>query len=66
MPLKSKAQLGFMFANYPEMAKEWASKTKDIKNLPEKVTKKDTKKKSGNSGKYSKDVISLAMKKHGK
>ena len=63
MPLKSKAQMGYMFANYPEMAKEWADKTKNIKDLPEKVAKKDTKKESG---KYSKDVISLAMKKHGK
>lgn len=63
MPLKSKAQLGYMFAHYPDMAKEMADKTKDIKKLPDKVTKKETKK---DESKYSKDVISLAMKKHGK
>lgn len=36
MPFKSKAQERFMFANHPEMAKEWASKT-DQNKLPEKV-----------------------------
>jgi hypothetical protein len=28
-----------MYAKYPEMAKEWASKTPNIKALPEKVKK---------------------------
>ena len=28
-----------MFANKPEMAKEWASKTPDLKHLPEHVKK---------------------------
>lgn len=37
MPFKSKAQMKYMFANMPETAREWAHKTKDIKQLPEKV-----------------------------
>ena len=37
MPFKSKAQAGFMFANHPEVAKEFASKTPSIKALPNKV-----------------------------
>ena len=45
MPLKSKAQQKWMFANKPEMAKEWADKTPNIKSLPNKVKKK-TKSKS--------------------
>ncbi len=36
MPFKSKAQERFMFAKHPNMAKEWAAKTPDIKSLPEK------------------------------
>jgi hypothetical protein len=28
-----------MFANHPEMAKEWADKTKNIEDLPEKADK---------------------------
>jgi len=35
MPFKSKAQMRWMFANHPEMAKRWAEHTPDIKNLPE-------------------------------
>lgn len=34
MPFESKAQAKWMFANKPEMAREWASKTKSIKKLP--------------------------------
>jgi len=37
MPFKSKAQMRFMFAKHPKKAKEWADKTKDIKDLPEHV-----------------------------
>lgn len=37
MPFKSKAQAGFMFANKPQIAKEWASKTPSIKSLPQHV-----------------------------
>ncbi len=39
MPFKSKAQAKFMFAKKPELAKEFASKTKSIKALPNKVKK---------------------------
>lgn len=39
MPFKSKAQVAWMFANKPEMAKEFASKTKDFDKLPEKKRK---------------------------
>lgn len=39
MPFKSKAQQKWMFANKPEMAKEWASKTSSIKRLPARVKK---------------------------
>lgn len=38
MPFKSKAQMRFMFAKHPGIAKEFAGKTKDVKNLPEKVS----------------------------
>jgi hypothetical protein len=34
MPFQSKAQVGWMFANKPAMAKEWADKTPDMKRLP--------------------------------
>lgn len=44
MPFKSKAQMGWMFANHPEMAKRWAEHTPNIKRLPEKVHKKLRKK----------------------
>ncbi len=36
MPFQSKAQARFMFAKHPKIAKEFASKTKSIKALPEK------------------------------
>lgn len=34
MPFVSQKQAGWMFANKPKIAKEWASKTKSIKSLP--------------------------------
>ena len=37
MPFKSLAQMSFMYAKHPKMAKEWASKTPNIKLLPKKV-----------------------------
>lgn len=37
MPFKSKKQQRFLFANNPKVAKEFASKTRDFKNLPEQV-----------------------------
>jgi hypothetical protein len=40
MPFKSKTQQKWMFANKPEMAKEWADETPNIKSLPNKVKKK--------------------------
>jgi hypothetical protein len=43
MPFKSKAQARLLFAKEPEVAKEFASKTKSIKSLPEKVKKKKKK-----------------------
>lgn len=39
MPFKSKAQAKFLFANKPELAKEFASKTKNIKKLPNRTRK---------------------------
>lgn len=42
MPLKSKAQAKWMFANKPEMAKEWASVTPSIKALPTRVKPKES------------------------
>jgi hypothetical protein len=47
-PFVSKAQQKWMFKNKPEMAKEWASKTKDIKSLPYKVKKRHFKYKVDN------------------
>jgi hypothetical protein len=48
MPFKSKAQMRWMFANHPKMAKEWAAETPNEKALPEKKgkTAKKPKKKS--------------------
>jgi len=40
MPFKSKAQARYMFAKEPAIAREFASKTKSIKSLPEKVKPK--------------------------
>ena len=44
MPLMSKAQQKWMFANKPEMAKEWAAKTPNMKSLPNRVHKKKARK----------------------
>jgi len=42
MPFKSKAQMKYLYAKEPEVAKEFANKTskKTLKKLPEKVKKK--------------------------
>jgi len=45
MPFKSKDQEKWMFANHPQMAKQWASVTPNQKALPKKVTSKNRKKK---------------------
>lgn len=37
MPFKSKKQIKFLFATKPQLAKEFASKTSNIKALPEKA-----------------------------
>lgn len=37
MPFKSRKQMRYLYATNPEVAKEFASKTKSIKSLPEKV-----------------------------
>lgn len=37
MPFKSKAQEKFMFAKKPALAKEFASKTPNMKKLPDKI-----------------------------
>lgn len=42
MPFESKAQQRYMFSQHPEIAKEFAKKTKDMKDLPEKVSKKES------------------------
>ena len=39
MPFKSKAQARYLYAKEPKVAKEFASKTKSIKKLPEKAGK---------------------------
>lgn len=44
MPFKSKAQAKYMYAKHPEIAKEFASKTKSIKKLPEHVKAKKSSK----------------------
>lgn len=41
MPFKSKAQMRWMFANHPRMARRWADHTPDIENLPEKADQDD-------------------------
>jgi len=40
MPFKSKKQRAWMYANKPEMAKEFEAKTPKGKKLPKKVKKK--------------------------
>jgi hypothetical protein len=40
MPFKSQSQRKWMFANEPQMAKQWAEHTPKGKKLPEKVKKK--------------------------
>jgi hypothetical protein len=39
-PFKSKAQMGYMYANHPDLAREFAEKTVNMKKLPEHVEKK--------------------------
>ncbi len=51
MPFKSKAQMRYLFATHPKVAKEFADKTPDMDELPQHVKpdfkmKKRKKKKS--------------------
>lgn len=39
MPFKSKAQLRWMFATHPQMAKQWAADTPKGTKLPNRVKK---------------------------
>lgn len=43
MPFKSKSQRAYLFANEPEIAKEFAAHTPKGKKLPKKVKKKGKK-----------------------
>lgn len=45
MPFKSQKQRGYLFANEPAVAKEFAAKTPKGAKLPKKVSKKRTPKK---------------------
>jgi hypothetical protein len=40
MPFKSQKQAKYLFSQKPEIAKEFASKTKSIKSLPLKIGRK--------------------------
>jgi|TARA_R110000824_G_scaffold25081_1_gene87639 hypothetical protein len=44
MPFKSKSQQRWMYANKPEMAKQWSEETPDHKALPEKASDAATRK----------------------
>lgn len=46
MPFKSKSQARYMFAKHPKLAKEFASKTKSIKKLPEKKNESRSRRKT--------------------
>lgn len=46
MPFKSEAQKGWMYANHPQMAKQWEEHTPKGKKLPLKVRKKNDSKKA--------------------
>lgn len=39
MPFKSQAQMRFLYAKNPKLAKEFAAKTPNVKALPEKTRK---------------------------
>ena len=43
MTFQSKAQVKYMFATHPKLAKEFASKTMDLKKLPEHAKKEPMK-----------------------
>ena len=41
MPFKSEAQKGWMYANHPQMAKQWQVHTSKEKKLPAKLKAAD-------------------------
>jgi hypothetical protein len=45
MPFKSQAQRGYMYANHPDMAREWEKHTSKEQKLPRKVKKMKNKRK---------------------
>ena len=47
MPFKSRSQARFMFANKPQTAARWASQTRSIKRLPERLAAKRAVKRTG-------------------
>lgn len=51
MPFKSKAQKGYLYANKPEVAKEFEEKTPKEKKLPARKGKKNYKKTQRRGGK---------------
>ena len=61
MPFKSKAQLRWMFANHPEMAKRWAKHTEDTKALPEKADSEEEKSASALLDYIVKQAVAMAM-----
>ena len=50
MPFKSKSQAKYLYALKPEIAKEFAMKTKSLKELPEHV-------KNGKKKKMAKPIV---------
>jgi hypothetical protein len=40
MPFRSKAQMRFLYAKHPVIAKRWAKETPSIKQLPKRVKHK--------------------------
>jgi hypothetical protein len=58
MPFKSQKQRAWMYANEPEMAKEWEAHTPKSKKLPKKVAvKKNTAKKTKLTAKNAKKTF---------
>lgn len=47
MPFKSKAQMRFLFAKHPEIAKRWAAETPKDADLPQHVALRKAMKKVG-------------------
>lgn len=59
MPFRSEAQRRWMYANKPEMAKRWASKTPKGKDLPARVAKLTLKRMHG----FGRDPVDRLKKK---